>query len=128
MRLITALKIVASIIFIRIHNRPNAAYTSGNNIRGPYNIKVRSGIIFQRLLTEQKFQKGLDESKLKNAISKNNSYKNVKYTSDDLGVCARLQESDYFNDLEIYKEKFKHKYAKWKGLKRLDGYFEKKYI
>ncbi|ANQ10527.1 Variable surface protein Vir10-like [Plasmodium coatneyi] len=124
MRLFTALKVAASILFIWIHNRPNAPYTSGKYIGGPYNIEIISDIRFQRSLAEQEFQEELDQLKIPDKTLKDSPDNSAKWVSDDLSEHEQLQES-CSNDLEIYKEKFKHKYAKWKGLKRLDGYFEK---
>ncbi|GAB69844.1 CYIR protein, partial [Plasmodium cynomolgi strain B] len=55
----------------------------------------------------------LDRSKIRDVISENNSYNNVKCTSDDLSEYEQLKKKG-LNDLEIYKEQFKSKYPKRK--------------
>ncbi|GAB69944.1 CYIR protein, partial [Plasmodium cynomolgi strain B] len=92
-----------------------------------YHVEITSGIRFQRSLAKRVPKKELDHSKIRDVLSENNSYNNVKCTSDDLSEYAQLKKKG-LNDLEIYKEQFKHKYDKRKGFKRLDCYCEKKYL
>ncbi|GAB69916.1 CYIR protein, partial [Plasmodium cynomolgi strain B] len=88
-----------------------------------FNVEITSYIRFQRLLAKRVVKKELDRSKIRDVIPENNSYSNVKCTSDDIIEYAQLKNKG-LNDLEIYKEQFKRKYAKSKGLKRLSEHQE----
>ncbi|GAB69941.1 CYIR protein, partial [Plasmodium cynomolgi strain B] len=101
-------------------------YNLGNNIGNLYNIVIRSEIRFQRLLAKQVIKKELDQSKIRDVISENNSYNNVKCTSGDLSKYAELKKKG-LNDMNLYKKLYKHRYSKKNILGKFDCYCEKKY-
>ncbi|KMZ86065.1 hypothetical protein PVBG_05464 [Plasmodium vivax Brazil I] len=127
--MLAVFKVAASIIFIWIHSPYNDSvhnkYNFGNNLEYLYNDEIRSDIRFQRSLTNHVLKKDLDSSKVRDRISGNNSYNNIKSTSDDLSKYSRLKKKG-LNDLELYKKLYKHRYSKKNVLGKFDCYCEKK--
>ncbi|KMZ79030.1 hypothetical protein PVIIG_00421 [Plasmodium vivax India VII] len=70
-------------------------------------------------------KKELDRSKVRDRISGNNSYNNVKCTSDDLSKYSQLKKKR-LNDLVLYKKLYKQRYSKKNILGKFDCYCEKK--
>ncbi|KMZ96358.1 hypothetical protein PVNG_06337 [Plasmodium vivax North Korean] len=90
-----------------------------------YNIKITSDIKFQRTLAKHEPKKELDHTKVRDKISGNNSYNNVKCTSDDLSKYSQLKKKG-LNDLNLYKKLYKHRSSKKNILGKFDCYCEKK--
>ncbi|CAI7724084.1 Plasmodium exported protein, unknown function [Plasmodium vivax] len=122
---LTAFKVAASIIFIWIHSPYNDLYNFGNNLENLYNVQITSYTRFQRLLAKHVHKKELDRSKVRDRISGNNSYNNIKSTSDDLSKYSQLKKKG-LNDLDLYKKLYKHRYSKKNVLGKFDCYCEKK--
>ncbi|KMZ82478.1 hypothetical protein PVIIG_06210 [Plasmodium vivax India VII] len=78
-----------------------------------------------RLLAEQDLKTRLYDKKLEDNLLKYRDNGILKIDNYDSSVYKKLQKS-CSNDLKIYKQQFKRKYARRKGLKRLDCYCEKK--
>ncbi|SCA83646.1 Protein of unknown function, putative, partial [Plasmodium vivax] len=78
-----------------------------------------------RLLAERDLKKGIYDKKLEDNLLKHRDNGILKIDNYDSFVYEKLQKS-CSNDLKIYKKQFKSKYAKRKGLKKLDCYCEKK--
>ncbi|KMZ94901.1 hypothetical protein PVMG_05512 [Plasmodium vivax Mauritania I] len=70
-------------------------------------------------------KKELDRSKKSANLLENNSYRNVKYTSDDLSKCEQLKKKGLC-DLDLYRKNYKHRYSKKKFLGKIDCYCEQK--
>ncbi|GAB69989.1 CYIR protein, partial [Plasmodium cynomolgi strain B] len=66
----------------------------------------------------------LDRSKIRDVISENNLYNNVKCTSGDLSKYAQLKKKA-LNDLNLYKKLYEHIYSKKNILGKFDCYCEK---
>ncbi|VUZ99684.1 Plasmodium exported protein, unknown function [Plasmodium vivax] len=122
---LTAFKVVAYIIFIWIHSAYNDSYNLGNNIENFNNIEITSDIKFQRSLAKHVPKKELDRSKIRDKILDNNTYNNVKGTSDDLSKYSQLKKKG-LNDFDLYKKLYKHRYSKKNVLGKFDCYCEKK--
>ncbi|KMZ77145.1 hypothetical protein PVIIG_06182 [Plasmodium vivax India VII] len=122
-RMNTLFKVSAYIIFIWIYNSYNL-YNHGTNLEKLYNVERNSNITFQRSLAKYVPKTDLDRSKTRAKFSENNSYSNVKSTSDDLTKCAQLKKKG-LNDLDLYQKLYKHRYSKRNVLGKLECYCEK---
>ncbi|SCA82137.1 Plasmodium exported protein, unknown function, partial [Plasmodium vivax] len=90
-----------------------------------YKHEIISHTRFHRSLANQVPKKELDRSKVRDRIRGNNSYNNVKCTSDDLSKYAQLKKKG-LNDLDLYKKLYNHRYSKRNVLGKFDCYCEKK--
>ncbi|CAG9474527.1 unnamed protein product [Plasmodium vivax] len=124
-KMLAVFKVASSIIFIWIHIPYNDLYNLGNNVTNLYNIEITSDIRFQRTLAKNIPKKELDRSNIRDRISVNNSYNNVKPTSDDLSKYSQLKKKG-LNNLDLYKKLYKHRYSKKNVIGKFDCYFEKK--
>ncbi|SCA83772.1 Plasmodium exported protein, unknown function, partial [Plasmodium vivax] len=99
-------------------------YNHGTNLEKLYNVERNSNITFQRSLAKYVPKTDLDRSKTRAKFSENNSYSNVKSTSDDLTKYAQLKKKG-LNDLDLYQKLYKHRYSKRNVLGKLECYCEK---
>ncbi|SCA83631.1 Protein of unknown function, putative, partial [Plasmodium vivax] len=100
-------------------------YNFGNNLENLKNVEITSDIRFQRSLANHLPKKELDRSKVRDRISGNNSHNHEKGTSDDLSKYSQLKKRG-LNDLDLYKNLYKHRYSKKNVLGKFDCYCEKK--
>ncbi|SCA83516.1 Protein of unknown function, putative, partial [Plasmodium vivax] len=100
-------------------------YNFGNNLKNLNSVEITSVTRFQRFLAKQVPKKELGRSSVRNKLLENNSYNNVKYTSDDLSMYSQLKQKG-LNDLDLYKKLYKNRYNKKSVLGKLECYCEKK--
>ncbi|CAG9484366.1 unnamed protein product [Plasmodium vivax] len=123
--LIFLCSVAVSIIFIWINNPYINLYNFDILSNKICNVEKASVISFQRSLAKHVTKKELDRSKIRDRISGNNSYNNVKCALDDLSKYSQLKKKG-LNDLNLYKKLYKHRYSKRNVLGKLDCYCEKK--
>ncbi|SCA81781.1 Protein of unknown function, putative, partial [Plasmodium vivax] len=90
-----------------------------------FNVERISNIRFQRSLAKYIPKNELDSSKTRKKLLENNSYSNVKSTSNDLTKYAQLKKKG-LNDLDLYRKLYKHRYSKKNVIGKFDCYCEKK--
>ncbi|SCA81712.1 Plasmodium exported protein, unknown function, partial [Plasmodium vivax] len=100
-------------------------YNHGTYIEKLYNVEITSNLIYQRSLARYVPKKELDRSNTRAKLLENNSYSNVKCTSDDLSKYSALKKKG-LNNLYLYKKLYNHRYAKKNSLGKFDCYCEKK--
>ncbi|SCA83578.1 Protein of unknown function, putative, partial [Plasmodium vivax] len=96
-----------------------------DNLENLNNVEITSDIRFQRSLAKRVPKKELGHAKVRDIISGNNSYNNVKCTSDDLSKYSELKKRG-LNNLDLYKKLYNHRYSKKNILGKFDCYCEKK--
>ncbi|CAI7721724.1 Plasmodium exported protein, unknown function [Plasmodium vivax] len=119
------IKIITFIFFTWIYQKYDDEVSFGKGLENICNSKNSLYIAAYRLLAERDLKKGIYDKKLEDNLLKHRDNGILKIDNYDSFVYEKLQKS-CSNDLKIYKKQFKSKYAKRKGLKKLDCYCEKK--
>ncbi|KMZ88799.1 hypothetical protein PVBG_05711 [Plasmodium vivax Brazil I] len=119
------IKFITFIFFIWIYQKYDDEVSFGKGLENICNSKNSLYIAAYRLLAEHDLKTGLYDKKIEDNLLKYRDNGIVKIDNYDSSVYKKLQKR-CSNDLKIYKQQFKRKYKKRKGLKRLDCYCEKK--
>ncbi|CAG9479395.1 unnamed protein product [Plasmodium vivax] len=119
------IKFITFIFFIWIYQKYDDEVSFGKGLENICNSKNSLYIAAYRLLAEHDLKTGLYDKKIEDNLLKYGDNGIVKIDNYDSSVYKKLQKR-CSNDLKIYKQQFKRKYKKRKGLKRLDCYCEKK--
>ncbi|VVA00072.1 Plasmodium exported protein, unknown function [Plasmodium vivax] len=119
------IKFFTFIFFIWIYQKYDDAVSFSKGLENIFNSKDSLYIAEYRLLVEKDLKTGLYDKKLEDNLLNDRDNGILKIDNYGSSVYKKLQKS-CSNDLKIYKQQFKRKYARRKGLKRLDCYCEKK--
>ncbi|CAI7723930.1 Plasmodium exported protein, unknown function [Plasmodium vivax] len=119
------IKFITFIFFIWIYQKYDDEVSFSKGLENICNRKDSIYIEAYRLLAKQDLKTGLYDKKLEDNLLNYRDNEILKMDNYGSSVYKKLQKS-CSNDLKIYKQQFKRKYAKTKGLKRLDCYCEKK--
>ncbi|KMZ88795.1 hypothetical protein PVBG_05707 [Plasmodium vivax Brazil I] len=119
------IKFITFLFFIWIYQKYDDEVSFSKGLENICNRKDSIYIEAYRLLAKQDLKTGLYDKKLEDNLLNYRDNEILKMDNYGSSVYKKLQKS-CSNDLKIYKQQFKRKYAKTKGLKRLDCYCEKK--
>ncbi|KMZ83197.1 hypothetical protein PVBG_06033 [Plasmodium vivax Brazil I] len=119
------IKFITFIFFIWIYQKYDDEVSFRKGLENICNSKDSLYIAEYRLLAQHDLKKGIYDKKLEDNILNYRDNGILKIDNYQSSVYKKLQKS-CSNDLKIYKHQFKRKYARRKGLKRLDCYCEKK--
>ncbi|SCA83396.1 Plasmodium exported protein, unknown function, partial [Plasmodium vivax] len=78
-----------------------------------------------RLLSKHEIQWELERSNFRDKLSDHTTERRKKYITGDISSYSQLKKKG-LNDFEVYMKNYEHRYAKKKGLSKLDCYCEKK--
>ncbi|VUZ99546.1 Plasmodium exported protein, unknown function [Plasmodium vivax] len=78
-----------------------------------------------RLLSKHELHRELGYSRTNTKLSRDSISKNRKNIENDISICSQLHKKG-LNNLDTYMKNYKRRYAKKKGLSKLDCYCEKK--
>ncbi|KNA02211.1 hypothetical protein PVNG_05534 [Plasmodium vivax North Korean] len=109
---------------LKVFLKSKNSYNFCNNLENLNNVEITSHKSFQRSLAKHVTKRELNYSSIRNNLLENNSYNNVKCTSDDLSNYSQLKKKG-LNDFDLYIKNYKHRYAQKKGVSKLDCYCEK---
>ncbi|KMZ96639.1 hypothetical protein PVNG_06300 [Plasmodium vivax North Korean] len=119
------IKFITFMFFIWIYQKYDDEVSFSKGLEYICNSKYSLYIAEYRLLAEHDLKTGLYDKKIEDNLLKYRDNGIVKIDNYDSSVYKKLQKR-CSNDLKIYKQQFKRKYKKRKGLKRIDCYCEKK--
>ncbi|CAI7719358.1 Plasmodium exported protein, unknown function [Plasmodium vivax] len=104
-----------------IKNRGN----EDKNIEILYQHEVLLNKNNNRLLSKHEIQKDFKYERLRDKLSDDVNNMNLKYRMNTISTYDHLNKKK-LNDLDAYKQGYKNRYKKKKGLAKLDCYYEKK--
>ncbi|CAG9480076.1 unnamed protein product [Plasmodium vivax] len=116
-------KIVIFIILLWIYDQ-NYVSSFVKSLDIIYNNEIKCNTLFNRSLAQHEIQRNSKYQSHRGNLYDNKMNKNMKDDENNKPTYEYLKKG--LNDLESYKKDYNRRYAKKKGLAKLDCYYEKK--